>query len=40
MFDLGLWAGGDYRVTGGPVPDRDHPDDHRRKPKAGGSDSK
>ena len=33
MIDLGFWAGGDYRVTGNPVDDREHPDDRRSKPK-------
>lgn len=35
MVDLGLWAGGDYKVAGNPVDDREHPDDRRRKLKPG-----
>jgi endogenous inhibitor of DNA gyrase (YacG/DUF329 family) len=34
MIDLGLWAGGEYRVPGKPGDDREHPDD-RRKQKPG-----
>ncbi len=33
MVDLGLWAGGEYRVDGKPADDREHPDDRRRKHK-------
>jgi uncharacterized protein len=33
MVDLGLWAGGEYRVEGKPADDREHPDDRRRKHK-------
>jgi len=33
MIDLGLWAGGDYRIAGSPVEDREHPDDRRGKSK-------
>jgi endogenous inhibitor of DNA gyrase (YacG/DUF329 family) len=29
MIDLGLWAGEDYRVAGGKIEDREHPDDRR-----------
>jgi endogenous inhibitor of DNA gyrase (YacG/DUF329 family) len=35
MVDLGLWAGGDYRITGKSVEDREHPDDRRQKPGRG-----
>jgi uncharacterized protein len=38
LIDLGLWAGGDYRIAGKPVADREHPDD-RRKQKPGGNGS-
>ncbi len=31
MVDLGKWAGGDYRVTGNKVEDREHPDDLKKK---------
>jgi endogenous inhibitor of DNA gyrase (YacG/DUF329 family) len=31
MVDLGKWAGEDYRVEGGPVDDREHPDDLKKK---------
>lgn len=31
MVDLGLWAGEEYRVSGGPVADRTHPDDRKKK---------
>jgi uncharacterized protein len=31
MVDLGKWAGGDYRVAGGAVEDREHPDDLKKK---------
>jgi len=34
MIDLGLWAAGEYKVSGKPVEDREHPDD-RRKQKSG-----
>ncbi|MGH7916505.1 MAG: DNA gyrase inhibitor YacG [Candidatus Binataceae bacterium] len=27
MIDLGTWAGEGYRVEGGKVPDREHPQD-------------
>jgi uncharacterized protein len=39
MVDLGLWAGGEYRVAGQAVEDREHPDDRPRKPKPGASGS-
>ena len=32
LVDLGTWASGDYRVAGGKVDDKEHPDD-RPKPK-------
>ncbi len=31
MVDLGLWAGGEYRIVGKPVEDREHPDDRQKK---------
>jgi endogenous inhibitor of DNA gyrase (YacG/DUF329 family) len=31
MTDLGQWAGESYRVPGGKVEDREHPDDRRKK---------
>ena len=31
MVDLGKWAGEDYRVAGGAVEDREHPDDLKKK---------
>ncbi|HLH78350.1 MAG TPA: DNA gyrase inhibitor YacG [Candidatus Binataceae bacterium] len=31
MVDLGLWAGEEYRVPGGQVDDRAHPDDRKKK---------
>jgi endogenous inhibitor of DNA gyrase (YacG/DUF329 family) len=31
MVDLGKWAGEDYRVAGGAVEDREHPDDLNKK---------
>jgi endogenous inhibitor of DNA gyrase (YacG/DUF329 family) len=31
MVDLGLWAGEEYRVSGGRVDDRAHPDDRKKK---------
>lgn len=31
LIDLGTWAGEGYRVPGAKVPDRDHPDDRRKK---------
>ncbi len=31
MLDLGKWAGEDYRVAGGAVEDREHPDDLKKK---------
>lgn len=31
MADLGKWAGEDYRVAGGAVEDREHPDDLKKK---------
>ncbi len=31
MVDLGTWAGEGYRVPGAKLPDRDHPDDRRKK---------
>ncbi len=40
MVDLGLWAGGEYRVADAPVEDREHPDDRRLKPKPGDGGSK
>jgi len=40
MIDLGLWAGGDYRIAGSPVDDREHPDDRRDKSKPTDSSSK
>jgi endogenous inhibitor of DNA gyrase (YacG/DUF329 family) len=33
MTDLGTWAGEGYRVPGGKVEDREHPDDVSRKKK-------
>ena len=33
MVDLGMWAGEQYRVEGGPVEDREHPDDQPKKPR-------
>ncbi|MGD0290414.1 MAG: DNA gyrase inhibitor YacG [Candidatus Binataceae bacterium] len=33
MVDLGTWAGEDYRVPGGAVEDREHPDDLKDKKK-------
>lgn len=33
MVDLGTWAGGDYRVPGAAVEDREHPDDLKDKKK-------
>jgi endogenous inhibitor of DNA gyrase (YacG/DUF329 family) len=39
MVDLGMWAGGDYRVPGADVEDREHPDDRSPKPKPGTSHS-
>jgi endogenous inhibitor of DNA gyrase (YacG/DUF329 family) len=39
MVDLGLWAGGEYRLAGKPADDREHPDDRRRKHKRGTDDS-
>jgi hypothetical protein len=35
MVDLGLWAGGEYRVAGKAADDREHPDDRRPKHKPG-----
>jgi uncharacterized protein len=40
MIDLGLWAGGDYSIAGGPVEDREHPDDRGGKSKSTGNGSK
>jgi endogenous inhibitor of DNA gyrase (YacG/DUF329 family) len=31
MADLGKWAGEGYRVPGGAVEDREHPDDLKKK---------
>jgi endogenous inhibitor of DNA gyrase (YacG/DUF329 family) len=31
LIDLGTWAGEGYRVAGGKIPDRDHPDDRTKK---------
>lgn len=31
MVDLGKWAGEGYRVAGGAVEDREHPDDLKKK---------
>jgi uncharacterized protein len=31
MVDLGLWAGGEYRVAGKAADDREHPDDRRKR---------
>ena len=31
MVDLGKWAREDYRVPGGAVEDREHPDDLKKK---------
>ncbi len=31
MVDLGMWASENYRVEGGAVEDREHPDDQPRK---------
>ena len=31
MIDLGMWAGESYRVPGGAVDDREHPDDSPKK---------
>ncbi|HEY2523926.1 MAG TPA: DNA gyrase inhibitor YacG [Candidatus Binataceae bacterium] len=31
MVDLGKWAEEDYRVAGGKVEDREHPDDLKKK---------
>ena len=31
MVDLGTWAGEGYRVSGGAVEDREHPDDRKKK---------
>jgi hypothetical protein len=28
--DLGTWASGDYRLAGGKVDDKEHPDDRRK----------
>ena len=30
MIDLGKWAGDEYRVPGGKVEDREHPDDRKK----------
>ena len=30
LVDLGTWASGDYRVAGGKVDDKEHPDDRRK----------
>jgi len=30
LLDLGTWASGDYRVAGGKVDDKEHPDDRRK----------
>jgi endogenous inhibitor of DNA gyrase (YacG/DUF329 family) len=40
MIDLGMWAGGEYRVPGPQVEDREHPSDReqRRSFKDNGSD--
>jgi len=32
LVDLGLWAGGDYRVPGTEIEDREHPDDRADNP--------
>jgi len=40
MVDLGLWAGGEYRVAGKSIDDREHPDDRRREQKPGAGSSK
>jgi endogenous inhibitor of DNA gyrase (YacG/DUF329 family) len=40
MIDLGLWAGGDYSIAGGPVEDREHPDDRGGTSKPTGNGSK
>jgi endogenous inhibitor of DNA gyrase (YacG/DUF329 family) len=31
MVDLGMWAGESYRVEGGKVEDREHPEDRAKK---------
>jgi endogenous inhibitor of DNA gyrase (YacG/DUF329 family) len=30
LVDLGTWASGEYRVAGGKVDDKEHPDDRRK----------
>ncbi|MFZ0887981.1 MAG: DNA gyrase inhibitor YacG [Candidatus Binataceae bacterium] len=31
QIDLGLWAGEQYRVAGGRIGEREHPDDGKKK---------
>ena len=39
LVDLGLWAGGEYKVAGTSVSDREHPDGlpRKQKPETGNS---
>jgi len=30
LIDLGSWASGEYRVAGGKVDDKEHPDDQKK----------